>query len=237
MTGLREMVLMKETAVAAETGQIGQNGSGDIMEEEEEQCPELVDVKKQKVEHNQDEYFTSYNSVEVHRLMIRDKPRTDSYRDAILNNAQYFKDKVVMDIGAGTGILSLFAKQAGAKKVFAVEASPLADVLREIVEINDEEGVIEVIHGKAEEIELDTKVDIIVSEWMGFYLLHESMLDSVIAARDKHLHDEGIMLPSHASILAAPVQLDTWVAEQFTDWHKVYGFDMTPMSQKAMELR
>ena len=63
------------------------------------------------------------------------------------------------------------------------------------------------------------------------------MLDSVIAARDKHLHDEGFMLPSHASILAAPVQLDTWVAEQFTDWHKVYGFDMTPMSQKAMELR
>ena len=233
MAGLREMVLMKETAVAAEAGH-----NGDVRDkEEEEQCPELVEVKKQKVEHGQDEYFTSYDSVEVHRLMIRDKPRTEAYRDAILNNSQYFKDKIVMDIGAGTGILSLFAKQAGAKKVFAVEASPLADVLKEIVEINDEEGVIEVIHGKAEEVELDTKVDIIISEWMGFYLLHESMLDSVIAARDKHLHDEGFMLPSHASILAAPVQLDTWVAEQFTDWHKVYGFDMTPMSQKAMELR
>ena len=143
-----------------------------------------MEVKKQKTDHSQDEYFTSYDSVEVHRLMIRDKPRTDAYRDAILNNAPYFKDKIVMDIGAGTGILSLFAKQAGAKKVYAVEASPLADVLKEIVEINDEEGVIEVIHGKAEEIELDTKVDIIISEWMGFYLLHESMLDSVIAARE-----------------------------------------------------
>ena len=232
MAGLREMVLMKETAVAAETGH-----NGDVKHSEEEQCPELVEVKKQKVDYGQDEYFTSYDSVEVHRLMIKDKPRTEAYRDAILNNAPYFKDKIVMDIGAGTGILSLFAKQAGAKKVYAVEASPLADVLKEIVEINDEEGVIEVIHGKAEEIELDTKVDIIISEWMGFYLLHESMLDSVIAARDKHLQDEGIMLPSHASILAAPVQLDAWVAEQFTDWHKVYGFDMTPMSQKAMELR
>ena len=150
------MVLMKETAVAAETGH------DDVKHSEEEQCPELVEVKKQKVDHSQDEYFTSYDSVEVHRLMIRDKPRTEAYRDAILNNSQYFKDKIVMDIGAGTGILSLFAKQAGAKKVFAVEASPLADVLKEIVEINDEEGVIEVIHGKAEEIELDTKVDIII---------------------------------------------------------------------------
>lgn len=223
------MVLLKETAVAASSSQNG--------EHEEEECPELVEVKKQKVDHSQDEYFTSYDSVEVHRLMIRDKPRTEAYRDAILNNSGYFKDKIVMDIGAGTGILSLFAKQAGAKKVYAVEASPLAEVLREIVEINDEEGVIEVVHGKAEEIELGTKVDIIISEWMGFYLLHESMLDSVILARDKHLADEGIMLPSHARVLAAPVQLDSWVAEQFTDWHEVYGFDMTPMSQKAMELR
>ena len=80
-------------------------------------------------------------------------------------------------------------------------------------------------------------MDIIISEWMGFYLLHESMLDSVISARDLHLAEDGVLLPSHATVLAAPVQLDSWVAEQFTDWHKVYGFDMTPMSQKAMELR
>ena len=86
MAGLREMVLMKETAAA------GLNG--DVKHSEEEQCPELVEVKKQKVDHGQDEYFTSYDSVEVHRLMIRDKPRTEAYRDAILNNSQYFKDKI-----------------------------------------------------------------------------------------------------------------------------------------------
>jgi len=225
MTGLREMVLLKETAVTAEK----------VVDTEE--CPQLVEMQdagKVKVD---EEYFTSYDSVEVHRLMIRDKARTDAYKNAILQNPQYFKDKTVMDIGAGTGILSLFAKKAGAKKVFAVEASPLADVLAEIVKLNDEDGVIEVIHGKAEEIDLDCKVDIIISEWMGFYLLHESMLDSVIAARDKHLSDDGIMFPSHAKILAAPVHLDSWVEEQFTDWNTVYGFNMTPMAQRAMELR
>merc|ERR1711922_50020 len=101
--------------------------------------------------------------------------------------------KTVMDIGAGTGILSLFCKKAGAAKVYAVEASPFVNILREIIELNDDEKVIEVVHGKAEDIDLPTQVDIIVSEWMGFYLLHESMLDSVIRARDKHLQDDGVM--------------------------------------------
>ena len=185
------------------------------------------------------DYFSSYDDVEVHRLMIRDKARTEAYQKAITENGQYFQDKVVMDIGAGTGVLSLFAMQAGAKKVFAVEASPLVDVLKEIVKLNDDQGIIEVIHGKAEEIELENnvKVDIIISEWMGFYLLHESMLDSVILARDKHLAEDGLMLPSHARILAAPTSLNTWVDQQFSSWQEVYGFNMTPMAQRAVELR
>jgi len=138
----------------------------------------------------------------------------------------------------GTGVLSLFAKQAGAKKVYAVEASGMTAVLKEIVELNDEEGVIEVVEGRAEEVDIgNAKVDIMISEWMGFYLLHESMLDSVILARDKHLDEDGIMFPSHATIYAAPVQMDEWVQEQFTDWSDVYGFNMTPMAQKAMESR
>lgn len=50
----------------------------------------------------------------------------------------------------------------------------------------------EVIHGKVEDIELPEKVDVIISEWMGFYLLHEAMLDSVLYARDKFLKPGGI---------------------------------------------
>jgi len=228
MAGLRELVLMKETAEKSVA-----NG----LVEDEEECPQLVPVSE--ASRKNDDYFTSYDDVEVHRLMINDKARTESYRDAILNNRHIFKDKTVMDIGAGTGILSLFAKKAGAKKVFAVEASPLVSVLKEIVELNDEEKVIEVIHGKAEDLDLrdNIKVDIIISEWMGFYLLHESMLDSVILARDKHLAEDGIVLPSHAKILAAPVELNTWVQEQFNSWSEVYGFNMTPMAQRAMEVR
>lgn len=80
-----------------------------------------------------------------------------------------------IDVGAGTGILSLFAaKYGGAKKVYAVEASPMANFTKLFVEHNGLQDVIEVIHGRVEEIVLPVeKVDIIISEWMGFYLLHE----------------------------------------------------------------
>ena len=81
------------------------------------------------------------------------------------------------------------------------------------------------------------KVDIIISAWMGFCLLHDYMVDSVIRAREKHLAEGGLMLPSHAKILASPVQLDTWKEEQFNTRLEVYGFNMILMAKKAMEIR
>ncbi len=74
-------------------------------------------------------YFNSYNDLEVHRLMLDDKVRTQAYCDAIMKNASFFLDKIVMDVGAGSGILSLFAARAGAKIVHSVEASPMAKLI------------------------------------------------------------------------------------------------------------
>ena len=90
------------------------------------------------------------------------------------------------------------------------------------------------IHGRAEEVEIPEKVDVLVSEWMGFYLLHESMLNSVIAARDRHLRDDGIVLPSHAKIVSAACTLDTFNRENVDYWNSVYGFDMSPLRQIAL---
>ncbi len=85
------------------------------------------------------------------------------------------------------------------------------------------------MHGRAEEVDLPEEVDVVVSEWMGFYLLHESMLESVIMARDKHLKEDGIVLPSHASVWCAPCGRDEAVKE--FDWGDVYGFDMAAMRE------
>ena len=97
-------------------------------------------------ENDKESYFDSYDNLEVHRLMLDDKPRTIAYRRCISENAEYFKGKVVMDIGAGTGILSLFCKDAGASKVYSVEASPMALHLENIVRKNKAENVIKVLH-------------------------------------------------------------------------------------------
>ena len=109
----------------------------------------------------------------------------------------------------------------------------MAEPLRKVVEANKAGDVIEVIHGKAEEVELPEKADVLVSEWMGFYLLHESMLDSVIAARNKHLDAEsGMVLPSRARIWCVPCcrssGLDGAQSSPFS-WDDVYGFDMSAL--------
>jgi predicted RNA methylase len=64
----------------------------------------------------QDAYFKSYGDLSVHQIMLRDQPRVLAYRRFFEENAHHIKGKTVMDVGAGTGILSLFAAGAGAKK-------------------------------------------------------------------------------------------------------------------------
>lgn len=75
---------------------------------------------------NHDYYFGSYSHFYIHEEMLKDKVRTDAYMHAIERNAADFKDKVVLDIGAGTGILSIFAARSGAKKVYAIENAEIA---------------------------------------------------------------------------------------------------------------
>ena len=70
---------------------------------------------------------------DIHETMLKDTVRTDSYRDFIYENKDLFKDKIVLDIGCGTGILSLFCGRAGAKKVIAVDNSDIISFAQENV--------------------------------------------------------------------------------------------------------
>lgn len=146
-----------------------------------------------------DYYYGSYSSFHIHEEMLKDTVRTRTYQQAIMNNPNDFKDKIVLDIGAGTGILSIFAARAGAKHVYAIEFAEIATFAKEIIRKNGLQNKITVIKGKMEEVNLPVpKVDIIISEWMGYFLLYESMLDSVLWARDKYLVQGGKMLPGRA---------------------------------------
>ena len=97
------------------------------------------------------------------------------------------KGKVVLDVGTGSGVLAIWAAMAGARKVYAVEATSMAQHARRLVEQNGQQEVVTVLEGYMEKLELPEKVDLIISEWMGYFLFREAMLDSVLAAKDKFL--------------------------------------------------
>ena len=115
--------------------------------------------------------FTAHApSLYIHlQEMLKDEVRTRSYMNAITRSRHLFEGKIVLDVGCGTGILSMFAAKAGAKRVFGVDYSAIIEQAREIVKANKLDHIVTLIRGKVEEISLPDgieKVDIIISEWM-----------------------------------------------------------------------
>eukprot|EP01059_Diplonema_ambulator_P016992 TRINITY_DN28983_c0_g1_i1.p1 TRINITY_DN28983_c0_g1~~TRINITY_DN28983_c0_g1_i1.p1 ORF type:complete len:345 (+),score=53.05 TRINITY_DN28983_c0_g1_i1:37-1071(+) len=187
----------------------------------------------------EDEYFGGYGDVSVHRVMVNDAPRMKAYREGVKG----VMGMMVVDVGAGSGVLSLMAAKEGAKRVYAVEAGGMADILGQIVVDNKLDHVITVIKKRVEEVTLEDlggeKADVILSEWMGFYLLHESMLPSVLWARDNLLKhgpngvEKHQMLPCAAEILIAGVDLRDRIADHVGMWGDVDGFDLSAVKEAA----
>nr|GMC56222.1 probable protein arginine N-methyltransferase 6 [Ipomoea batatas]GMD16537.1 probable protein arginine N-methyltransferase 6 [Ipomoea batatas]GME09709.1 probable protein arginine N-methyltransferase 6 [Ipomoea batatas] len=180
-------------------------------------------------------YFHSYAHVGIHEEMIKDRARTEGYRNAIFQHQNYIAGKVVVDVGCGTGILSIFCAQAGARRVYAVDASDIAVQANEVVKANNLSDTIIVLHGRVEDVEIEEEVDVIVSEWMGYMLLYESMLGSVITARDRWLKPGGLILPSNATLYMAPVTHPDRYNASIDFWRNVYGIDMSAIMPLAKQ--
>jgi len=178
----------------------------------------------------------SYAHFGIHEEMLKDEVRMKAYRNAIVNNKHLFRDKVVLDVGCGTGIMSLFAAKSGAKKVIGVDNSDIAHQAKRIVEDNKLSDVIVILKGKIEEIELPVdKVDVIISEWMGYCLLYESMLQTVIFARDKWLRPDGVILPDKATLNLTAIEDSEYKEDKINFWDNVYGFNMSSIKKMAMQ--
>ncbi|KYQ99669.1 protein arginine methyltransferase [Tieghemostelium lacteum] len=192
-------------------------------------------VDKSHTMSSADYYFDSYSHFGIHEEMLKDEVRTLSYRKAIVGNRQLFQGKVVLDVGCGTGILCMFAAQAGAKMVIGVDNSEMLPIAQKIIKANNFDSVVTLIKGKMEEVTLPVeKVDIIISEWMGYFMLYEGMLDTVLYARDKYLAPGGIILPDKASLHITAIEDGDYKEDKIEYWNNVYGFDMSCIRELAL---
>lgn len=186
---------------------------------------------------SKDYYFDSYAHFGIHEEMLKDEVRTMSYRNSIYHNTHLFKNKIVLDVGCGTGILSMFAARAGAKRVIGIEYSSIIEHAERIVKLNGLDHIVTLIRGKVEDVELPDgieKVDIIISEWMGYCLFYESMLNTVIFARDKWLAPNGLMFPDKASLHILAIEDRDYKDDKINWWTSVYGFDMSCIRDIAL---
>jgi len=184
------------------------------------------------------QYFQFYGYLSQQQNMMQDFIRTSTYQKAILDNPSDFAGKVVLDVGAGSGILSFFAYQSGAKRVYAVEASSIAVHASKLVAANKADDVIKVVSGKIEEISLPEQVDIIISEPMGYMLLNERMLETFLHAK-KFLKPNGKMFPTRGDLHVAPFTDEALYMEQFNKvnfWYQEYfhGVNLSTLRNAAM---
>ncbi|KAF7458922.1 arginine N-methyltransferase [Cryptosporidium felis] len=244
----------------------------DLSEREstsEDQSPDFRrDIGTSRQSSQDNPYFSSYSTLDIHREMILDKVRTDAYYNFIThpdNSSNIFKDKVVLDVGTGTGILSLFALQAGARMVVGVDAAKeTIKVAENIAEVNGMSKDLHFIFGKLEDLSIfisDNKVvsvykdelppkdavpfkcDIIISEWMGYCLLYESMLYTILNARDKYLKAEngvfsGEIFPSSVRLELSLADYSDVIQGQLSPWldNKMYNLDLSQVSPKLPQL-
>ncbi|OXA59891.1 Protein arginine N-methyltransferase 1 [Folsomia candida] len=186
---------------------------------------------------SKDYYFDSYAHFGIHEEMLKDEVRTLTYKNSMHYNKHLFRGKTVLDIGCGTGILSMFAANAGASRVIGVECSNIATHARTIVKANQLDDVVTIIKGKVEEVELPDgieKVDIIISEWMGYCLFYESMLETVLYARDKWLKPGGMLFPDKCSLSICGIEDRQYKEDKIHWWDNVYGFDMSCLRDVAI---
>ncbi|XP_023176144.2 protein arginine N-methyltransferase 1 [Drosophila hydei] len=180
------------------------------------------------------EYFNSYSHFGIHHEMLSDTVRTSSYRSALMENQTYLNGKSVLDVGCGTGILSIFASQAGAKNVVGIDNSEIVYTAMDIVRKNNVKNV-KLVKGRLEDTELpEAKYDVIISEWMGYFLLYEAMLDTIIYARENLLNPNGKILPNRCSLHLVGIN-ETLHKHHVEFWSDVYGVDMSDLRKRSIE--
>ena len=170
------------------------------------------------------------SSVQAQVRMLHDKTRTGGFLRAI--KARVKPSDVVLDIGTGTGILAIAAAKAGAKHVYAIELSGMADVAEAMIAVNGLADRITLLRGESQNIELPQKADVLVTEIIGDAPFGERVLETVSDARRRLLKPDAVMIPEGITVGLVPLRLpeeliDTYIfsPKNVGKWTADYGID------------
>lgn len=162
--------------------------------------------------------MSGYKSLQEHHSMFFDDCRNQYYFSALQKVID--KDSVILDLGAGLGILGLMALSLGAKKVYLVEPASIIETTRMVIKANKLSDRVVCIEGTIEEVELPERVDIITSVFTGNFLLQEDLLPSLFYARDKFLRPEGKLIPDRAKMITVPISFPKYYVKHIDCWSK-----------------
>ena len=162
---------------------------------------------------------------EHYHQMLGDSVRMKAFRDAIF--AVVKPGDIVVDLGAGTGVLSLWAIQAGAKKVYAIEKTEAIHLAKEIAEVNDFTDKIEFINKNSMDVTLPERADVLISETLGSFAIDENTLPFTRDARERFLSKDGNMIPQSLELFVAAFE-DSEIYAKLDFWKNISGLNFSP---------
>ena len=169
--------------------------------------------------------------IDEHRQYLSDLPRVSAFRRAIREAVK--PGDVVVDLGAGSGIMGLLACQAGAKRVYSIEETALIDLTREISRANGFEDRMVFIKDLSTRVELPEQADVVVADQIGRFGFDAGIFGYFADARARFLKSGGIMIPATIDLVVTPVEHgEMWGQVDF--WKGNPGrFDFSPMYPRA----
>ena len=147
---------------------------------------------------------------------------------------------VVLDLGTGSGVLAIAAARAGARRVYAVEASDIAEVAQRVFAANGVTDTVTLVPGWSREIELPEPADLLVAELIGNEPFEEEILETTLDARRRLLKPDARLIPHSLTLLARPLRLPEGDARQRTigraaleRWRRLYDMEFQPLLDAA----